>query len=186
MFARLSAPVLATVLASALLAGCFGGARSFGDSVDDTFIATGVGQAMLGDRRFDYGDVDVTVYEARVLLTGTMRTDEGRREAAKLAWKRGGVAEVINQIEIGERTSVGQGARDAAIDVALDTSLMTDGGVAGKNMKIAVSGGVVHLIGVVRDENELERTVYRARTIRGVKKVVSHLQFMDDPSRKLR
>ncbi|MEL6363468.1 MAG: BON domain-containing protein [Pseudomonadota bacterium] len=183
---RIVARAASLFVAALALSGCLGGARSIGDGIDDTMIGTAVRQGMLGDRRFDYGDVDVTVYEARVLLTGTMRTDEGRREMAKLAWKRSGVAEVLNEIEVAERTPVGQGARDAAIHQSIVASLTTDGGVAGKNIKLAVSGGVVHMIGIVRDDQELERAVYRARTIRGVEKVVSHLQFADDPTRKLR
>ncbi|MEL7487484.1 MAG: BON domain-containing protein, partial [Pseudomonadota bacterium] len=135
------------------------------------------------DRNYDYSDIDITIYEGRLLLTGTMRSEDGRKRLIANAWKADNVRQVIDEIFIGDKTPIGQGLSDSRIDQAINAKLLTDRGIASADYKIAVSGGVVFVLGVARDEVALNRALNHARSTAGVKKVVSHVLYKDDPSR---
>ncbi|MEL7017175.1 MAG: BON domain-containing protein, partial [Pseudomonadota bacterium] len=138
------------------------------------------------DRQHDYGDVDITVFEGRVMLTGTMRSPDGQSRLVENAFKASNVVQVIDETVLAERTSIGQGLEDSRIDRALKTKLLTDRGVTSRNYKVAVSNGVIYLLGVARDEVELGRVLNLATSTSGVRRVVSHILYQDDPSRYTR
>ena len=176
----------ALMLAGALVsAGGCASSRSLGASFDDIGSDAAVKTTLLADRQHDYGDIDVTVFEGRLMLTGTMKSEEGRRKLIENAWKAEGVRQVIDEIYVGDDTGFGQGVADTRIDTSLRARLLVDGDVRSGTVKIAVSNGVVYLLGVARDREMLEAIVQHARTTKGVNKVVSHILYMDDPQQRL-
>lgn len=176
-----------TVLRAGLLALALSGlaacasSRTLGGSVGDLETDAALKSVLFADRKHDYGDVDLTVYEGRVMLTGTMRTEEGRKKLVENAWKAEGVKQVIDEIVIAGKTSLGQGFEDARIDQTLRAKLVANDDVTSRNYKIAVSRGVVYLLGVARDEEELQETLAAARMIAGVEAVVSHVVYQTLP-----
>lgn len=160
--------------------------RTIGSTVDDTTSDVSIKTKLLQDGKYDYSDVDVTVFEGRMMLTGTMRTADGRDHVVRLANKATNVTEVLDEIVVGGRTSTNQGLIDGRIDVQLATALRFDNGVKRGNYQIAVSNGVVYLLGVAQGPNELKRATDHARTINGVTKVVSHVIYVGDPRRATR
>lgn len=130
---------------------------------------------LFADRTHDYGDVDITLYEGRLMLTGTMKSEDGRAKLIENAWKADGVKEVIDEIFVGDGTGFGQGVEDSRIDAAVKTRFIGNKTVVSSDYKIAVSNAVVYLIGVARSQAELEQAVELARTVAGVEKVVSHV-----------
>ena len=160
--------------------------RSVGDGLDDGAIDMAIGRKYFGMKGYDFSDVDINVYEARVLLTGTVHDEPARQQAAKLAWQVEDVAEVLNEIEIGRETSFIRGTNDGWIETQLRSRMTTDSAVTGVNYELAVSQGTVFILGVAQNQVELDRVVNHARVVRGVRKVVSHIQLADDPARRLR
>lgn len=154
--------------------------KTIGSSVDDFNAANTVRGALFSDRSYDYSDVDLTLYAGRLLLTGTMHTEEGRRKLVANAWKADNVRQVIDEIQIAPKTKRGQGFTDSRIDQAIKTKLLTDRGVASSDYKIAVSNSVVYMLGVARDQVELDRALNHARSTAGVKLVRSHVIYQDD------
>ncbi len=169
-FLRLSLTV-AVVLLSAACAS----SRSLDASLSDIAGNADLKGVLFTDRTHDYSDIDITLFEGRLMLTGTMRTEAGRDKLIENAWKADGVDQVIDEVFIGDKTSFGQGLADTRIDQTLKAKLLTDGDVTSSRYKIAVSGGAVYMIGAARDQAELEEAVSLARTIGGVNKVVSHV-----------
>ena len=167
-------------------AGAVAQERSVGDGVDDVTTDADIKLMFLDQAQHDYSDVDITVYEGRVLLTGTARTDEARLEAAKIAWSAESVGEVLNELEVGDKTKFTAGSNDAWIEARLRSNMLADKEITSINYEIAVSQGTVYLLGLAETQAELDRVTNHARTVRGVAKVVSHVQFKDDPSRKMR
>ncbi len=169
----------------AMLAAC-ASSRTPGASVDDLNANASLKSVLLSDRTHDYSDIDMTIFEGRLLLTGTMPSDEGRQKLVANAWKAKNITQVIDEVIIADKTSFAQGAKDGRIDRAIKTKLLTDRGVTSRNFKIAVSRGVVYLLGVARDQVELDRVINSARSTAGVEKVVSHVLYQGDPSRNVR
>lgn len=165
------------IIAALLLAAAAGCASS--PNLDQSFSDIGADAALKGvlfaDRSHDYGDVDLTIYEGRLMLTGTMKSEEGHRKLIENAWKADGVDQVIDEIVVGDGTSFGQGFEDSRIDAALRARLIGDSDVKAGQFKASVSKGVVYLLGVTHSEADLNAALDIARSISGVDKVVSHV-----------
>ena len=149
--------------------------RSLGESITDISADAQLKGVLLADRSHDYADIDLTVYEGTLLLTGTMRTTEGRDALIANAWKAGGVEKVIDEVVVGEKTSFGQGVEDSRIEAALRARFITDENVKSGDFKIAVSGGAVYLLGAARDAGQIARANEIASGLTGVSRVVSHV-----------
>lgn len=164
------------LLALAVLTlGACASSRSLDESFSDMSANAELKGVLLSDRTHDYSDVDLTLYEGRLMLTGTMRSEEGHRKLLENAWKADGVDEVIDEILIAEKTSFGQGFEDARIDKTLRARLIADGDVTSGDYKMSVSRAVVYLIGAARSQKELDEAIALARSVAGVEKVVSHV-----------
>lgn len=148
-------------------------------NLDKSFSDIGADASLKGvlfaDRSHDYGDVDLTVFEGRLMLTGTMKSEEGHKKLIENAWKADGVDQVIDEIIVGDGTSLGQGFEDSRIDATLRAKLIGDGDVKAGQFKASVSKGVVYLLGVTRSDGDLNAALDIARSISGVDKVVSHV-----------
>lgn len=159
---------------AAAAAGC-AASRNLDDGVTDIGANAQLKAVLFADRSHDYGDVDITIFEGRLMLTGTMKSEEGRRKLIENAWKAEGINQVIDEIFVGDGTSLGQGFEDARIDTALRARLIADEDVKSADFKASVSGGVVYLLGVTRSDAQLNEALDIARSIGGVEKVVSHV-----------
>lgn len=165
------------------LAGCATD-RTFDSGVEDAAIDLSLKRELISDDRYDTGDVDITVFEGRVLLTGTVPSLEARRDLSEKAALVSGVTDVLNELVVGPKTSFGQGARDALLDERLAAALLADGKVFKANYRIAVSDGAVYLLGVAQGPKELARVTDHAQRISGNGRVVTHVLFVGDPRRR--
>jgi osmotically-inducible protein OsmY len=158
--------------------------RSLGDAIDDTAIHAQVVHNLLQRSETLFTRVGAEVVEGRVLLTGIVPTPEDRVEAVRLTWQVEGVREVLNEIEVGNRSSLKDMARDTWITTQLRTKMLRDAEVFDINYSLETINGVVYVMGIARTQKELDRVTDHARNISGVKKVVSHVVLKDDPRRK--
>lgn len=122
-------------------------------------------------------DLDATVYEGRVLLTGRVPSEEWRQEAVKRTWQVGGVKEVYDEIEVGPDPGTMQSARDTIATGRLRTELIADGDVRSINYTITTVNGVVYIIGSARSQAELDRVTDYARNLSNVRRVVSYVRI---------
>lgn len=174
---------LAVVFAAILLSAC-GSSRSLDNSFTDLSANTQLKAVLFADRSHDYSDIDLTLYEGRLMLTGAMRSEEGHKKLIENAWKAEGVTQVIDEVLIDSKTSFGQGFEDSRIDQVLRAKLLASKDVTSGDYKIAVSKGVVYLLGSARNQEELDAAVENARSIAGVEKVVSHITLREPDAAK--
>ncbi|MEM0930200.1 MAG: BON domain-containing protein [Pseudomonadota bacterium] len=170
------------VLSLTLLAACAQN-RSLGDRIDDTSASLALKRKLLLERDVHTGDIDMTFFEGRLLLAGTVRSEADAVIIEEKAAEIASVDEVINELVVGPRTSLAQGPRDTMIDQRLQTALFADTGVKSGNYRILVSQGTVYLLGVAQGPNELTRVTGQAQALDGVKEVVSHVIYLRDPRR---
>lgn len=167
-------PLVSALLLALAVGGC-ASSRNLDQSFSDIGADASLKGVLFADRSHDYGDIDLTVYEGRLMLTGTMKSEEGHRKLIENAWKADGVDQVIDEVLIGDGTSIGQGFEDSRIDASLRARLIGDGNLKSGQFKASVSKGVVYLLGVTRNEADLNAALDIARSISGVEKVVSHV-----------
>ncbi len=155
--------------------------RSLGRKVDDTMIYTDLtNQFVQADKTDLLSHVTFNVRYGRVMLTGRVKTQDDAMQATALAWKAKGVTEVINELIVTDDISFMDTANDALVKHNLESRLLITKGVWVINYSIDVQSGTAYLIGRVKDQAELDRVFSVARTTRGVKHVVSHLQINPD------
>ena len=151
--------------------------RTIGDAIDDTVIYTSVNHYLLQADIDLFQDVGVKVVEGKVLLTGSVPTPQDRIEAVRLAWQADGVKEVLNEIQVTDNSGVVDYATDSWISVQVKTKLLFDRDIRAINYSIETVNGSVYMIGIARDAAELKRATNHARTIKGVRKVISHVRI---------
>lgn len=166
---------IAAICLSVLALSACASSRSLDKSLSDIGANAELKGVLFADRQYDYSDIDITLYEGRLLLTGTMRSDDGRKKLIANAWKADGVEEVIDEIFVGDKTPFTQGFEDSRIDQVLRTKLIADRDVTSGDYKIAVSQAVVYLMGSARNDAELNEATRLAANISGVEKVVSYV-----------
>ncbi len=159
---------------AAMLSAC-ASSRSLDESLSDLSGNAQLKTVLFSDREYDYSNIDTTLLEGRLMLTGSMWSEEGRARLIANAWKAEGVDQVIDEVLIADKTSFGQGFEDARIDKALRASLIADGDVTSGRYKFSVSEAVVYILGVARTQQEMDKVLKTAQSINGVEKVISHI-----------
>ena len=192
--------VLLVVLAAPLvtaLGGCVGLAVSAGATVataaaeergvtgaaNDLYVAASITALWIEHDSDLVLDLDITVSEGRVLLTGTVATQARRLRAVRLAWRASGVKTVINEIEIREASGLGGYTRDSWITAQLVSRLSFDRKVDYINYTVETVNRIVYLMGIARDQAKIDRVTTHARQVRYVRRVVSHVRLKNYPHR---
>ena len=88
--------------------------------IQDNFLQTDASLATV---------VDVTVNDGAVLLTGKVKTPEEKVLATKLTWEARGVREVVNEIQVIDKSSIKDIAKDLAASAQLRGKLIADNSV---------------------------------------------------------
>ena len=158
--------------------------RGIKHAANDAAIKLGVSDRLLQKSTDLFGKVSVTVLESRVLLTGAVRSDASRDEAGRLAWLAEGVREVMNEIQVTPDGDFADIGRDSWITTRLRWEIGTDRDVSDINYSIDTVNGIVYLIGIAQNDDEIARVTNHARTISGVRRVVSHVILKTDPRRR--
>ena len=131
-----------------------------------------------------FANVGVTILEQRVMLVGNVESQKLRDLASEIAWGISPkIKDVLNELTIGDNTSLVSEAKDARISLSLSGLLIGDAEISDINFSHSVSKQIIFLIGIAQDTNELDKVIYHARTVKGVKKVISHLILKNDKKR---
>lgn len=154
--------------------------RSFHDTAQDAGIHALVAQSWKQYNLNMSEDLDSTVYEGRVLITGTVPSEEWRAEAVKRTWQVDGVKEVYDEIQVGPEEHFLQDVGDATVTSKLKAQLIADADVKEINYTITTVKGVVYIIGTARTKAELDRVVDHARNTSNVRRVVSYIRIRGD------
>ena len=112
-----------------------------------------------------------------------MENNNIRDRAASIAWETEKVKEVLNEVTVNKDLNLVSSAKDARISLSLSGLLIGDAEISDINYSHSVSGQVIYIIGIAENEKELNNALNHARTIQGVKKVVSHIILKNDPKR---
>ncbi len=153
--------------------------RSISDQVRDAGLHAGITQSWKQFNVKLADDLDNTVYEGGVLLTGEVPSEDWRAEAVKRTWQVQGVKAVYDEIKVGPDEGFMGDVSDDTISSKLKTQLIADGDVKSINYVITTVRGVVYLQGTARSPAELQRVIDHARNIANVKNVISYVKIRE-------
>ena len=151
------------------------GDKSLGTAVDDATIKLNISRKLLVSENNLFVNIDTSVVEGMVLLTGIVKNQESRIEAVKIVWEVDGVKEVINEIEIGDKTSIKEYANDVWITTQIKALAARDIGLRSISYNIETIRGKVFLAGITSRPEQLETLVNIIKSVKGVKEVVNYV-----------
>ena len=151
------------------------GDRSFGTVVDDATIKVNIVSKFISSDNNLFININTNVLEGRVLLTGLVDNQEIRIDAVRRVWEIGGVKEVINEIEVGNRASL--------IDYGKDLWINTQAkGLAAKTIGLRFLAynfetirGKVYIAGITSKPEQLDKVIEVVKTIKGVTEIVNYV-----------
>ncbi len=150
------------------------GDRSLGTVVDDATIKLNISAKFISSEEKLFLDIDTKVIEGRVLLTGIVETQENRINAIKKVWEVDGVKEVINEIEVGDKTTIKEYANDLWINTQIKTLAAKELGLRSLSFNFETIKGKVYVAGVTSRPEQLNALIEVIRGIKGVKEIVNY------------
>lgn len=182
-----SGRILILVLA-VQLAGCVGiqlnpQERNFLAAVDDLNIQTEFNARLIGESGALFANVNSTVIEGRLHITGTVPAQADRQKVTRIAWTIPAVKEVVNDIEVTNETGLVEAARDRWITAQLRALMIADSRIRDSNYAIDTENGIIYLNGIAQNREELERVMAYAKSVTEARQVVSYVIMKDDPRR---
>ena len=151
------------------------GNKSLGTVIDDASIKVQIAQKFLSSEDNLFLNVDATIIEGRVLLTGIVNTQEIRIEAIKSVWEINGVKEVINEIEIGDKTTLKEYSQDLWINTQVKGMAAKTLGLRALSYNFETIKGKVYLAGITSNKEQLNQLVDSIKSIKGIKEIVNYV-----------
>lgn len=157
--------------------------RSFGTVVDDNVLEARVRDALYGREEFTTDHrIKVNANNGWILLAGEVESTANVRLAGEVTAGINGVRRVINELVPERRASLGRGTEDRWISTKVNAAMTRIRDLPGfdaTRVKVTTTRGVVYLMGMVSRE-EAEAATSRARTVRGVHRVVTIFEYLED------
>ena len=154
--------------------------KGLSTSISDSVISTKISESYFQDDVNLFSAVTVDVNQGSVLLTGAVVKPEDAVKAVQMAWQVHGVIEVINELDIQDKSSIKDRAKDIASQAQLRGRLITDLDISSLNFSIDVVNGVVYLSGIAGSEEEMNRVVAHAQDLRFGTTVVNYIRINED------
>jgi len=124
-------------------------------------------------------NIDITVYNLQVLLTGQAESSDLVARFAQQVAKIARVRKVIDEVTIGAEETWGEASGDAYLTTRVKLAIF-DVGIEGFDplrVKVVSSQGTVYLMGLLKPE-EADAVTDKVRYISGVKKVVRLFEYI--------
>ena len=158
------------------------GDRSLGTVIDDTTIKINIAQKFLNSENNLFLSIEIKVIEGRVLLTGIVDNQELRINAIQRAWEVNGVKEVINEIQIGDKTTLKEYANDLWINTQIKALAAKNIGLRVLSYNFETIRGKVYIAGITSRPEQLDIVIQSARKVKGVKEIVNYVLIKEDLS----
>lgn len=155
------------------------GKRTFGTYIDDKQLKTIISVNLKkADPFLEQSNVNVTVYNGLVLLTGQVPTKTLREKAGDVARNVTKVRQVYNELQVLPNTSFLSRANDSWLATKVNTKLMAHEDIDSSRVVVVVENDTVFLMGLL-SRVQAEKITEVARSTRGVAKVVRAIEYID-------
>ncbi len=152
--------------------------RTIGRQVDDGTLEARLKISLSADPKLKkHAQVKVTVYQAKVLLTGRSPNIDMIRRARQIATRVSGVREVYNAIRRRNPIDPSRDFFDTWITIKVYSKLLTKDVTAFTNVKAVTENGEVFLLGLVTRQ-ECEKVATLASQVAGVKHITTIFSYI--------
>lgn len=171
----------AIVGGATMIGGAFVREKGLSGTMSDSQISTQIKLALYKKDPDLHARVNVNVQNGEVMLTGAVPTNQMHLDAVKIAWEPIGVQRVIDNIAISEGGSIGLYAKDTWITTQLKSALLFHNDIHSINFSLKTVSGIVYIMGIAQNQNELDQVVDLARKTDGVRRVISYAKIKNMP-----
>lgn len=152
--------------------------RTFGAQTEDKTILL-KGEARVKRLVGDAGNVNVTSFNRKVLLTGEVRDEQMKAAVEREVADIQNVQSIVNELAIMPPSSLTSRSNDTLITGLVKASFVDAKDIYVNAFKVVTERGVVHLMGrVTQREGQLAAEI--ASTTRGVQRVVKVFDYISD------
>ena len=172
---------------AAITAGIAGVAASesekgLGTTINDTIIHAAITESMFKKDVNKFLGVKIRVDDGVVLLTGKVDNPQIRVEATRISWEPRGVIEVVNEIQVSEKSSIKDIAKDLAASTTIKGKLVADKNIKSVNFNVDVVNGIAYLSGVARTQKEMNLVLAYTKETRYINQLVNYIQLSESLS----
>ena len=165
--------ILATGGSSALVVA--EGERSMGTVIDDATIKVNIAAKFLNAGNNLFVNINTSVLEGRILLTGLVDNQEIRIDAVRLVWEVEGVKEIINEIEIGNRSTLKDYASDLWSNTQARAVAAKTVGIKSITFNFETIQGKIYIAGISTRPDLLGDMISALKNIKGVNEIVNYV-----------
>ena len=151
------------------------GDRSIGTVVDDATIKINIAAKFINSTDNLFVNVNTSVLEGRVLLTGLVDSQEIRIEVIRKVWEVDGVNEVVNEIQIGDKPTLKEYGQDLWITTQVKGLAAKTIGLRSIAYNFETIQGRVYIAGITSRPDQLENLLSVIKTIKGVTEIVNYV-----------
>jgi osmotically-inducible protein OsmY len=155
------------------------GDKSFGSVVDDATIKLNLSAKFLKAENNIFLDINTNVTNGRVLLTGIVENQEIRIDAVRTVWEISGVKEVMNEISIGDKSTLKEYAKDLWITTQVKSLSAKTVGFRILSYNFETIKGKVYIAGVTSRPEQLAEIIEVIKTIKGVTEIVNYVSLKE-------
>ena len=176
------------------LSGCFGLAltgaavgtlavmdrRSLGAQTEDQGIELNGLRALNAAFADGSGSVSITSFNRRVLLTGQVSSEDGKRraeEAARVSTTN--IKDVYNEVEISPAASFATRTKDTGLTARVKAAMVRERNLSANTIKVVSEQSTVYLMGLVT-EDEGQRASIIASRVTGASRVITLFEYITD------
>ena len=153
--------------------------RTMGTVIDDATIKVNIAAKFLNAGDGLFVNINTTVLDGRVLLTGLVDSQEIRIEAVRLVWEVEGVQEIINEIEVGNRESLKDYANDLWINTQARALAAKTMGLKAVTFNFETIRGKVYVAGTTSRPELLENLISGLKNIKGVSEILNYVIIIE-------
>lgn len=158
--------------------------KTMGEALDDATASGEIKAKLLNESGARFAEVDVEVANGLVLLSGRVNKPQDRAFAEGIAWSSSRTMDVANEVRIEPPGGFLSNVSDEIITGRVRARLIGSSKVKSVNFNIETYGGVVYLMGIARNTEELRAAAEEASVVGGVAQVVSYVRIRDEAGRK--
>jgi len=156
------------------------GDRSFGSVIDDATIKVQIARKFLSSEENLFLNIDTSIIEGRVLLTGIVNKQETRIDAVRRVWEVVGVQEVINEIEVGDKTTFKEFSQDLWINTQVKGIAAKKLGLRSLSYNFETIKGKVYVAGITSRKEQLDLLIKSIGNVKGIKEIVNYVIIKEE------
>ena len=153
--------------------------KGLGTTINDTIIHASITESMFKEDVNKYMGIKINVDDGVVLLTGKVDSPQSRIEATRISWEPRGVVEVVNEIQVTEKSSIKDIAKDLAATTTIKGKLVADKNIKSVNFSVDVVNGIAYLSGVARTQKEMNLVLAYTKETRYINQLVNYIQLSE-------